>query len=229
MRKVTFTHFFLAAALLVAGPFQANAQKTVWPEDPGAFDYGVAAGVTKTANLSADAFEEWGVAKGENLPSPSVSVDNITWLSGEKNSGTYQGNRIVYNRVKSREVVAGVKVPSDIGIRFKITRPGTFSMYPRFMYAKDERAQKFIAVLVTTKGGVTSATQIFEETKSAENMSTSGREQSDPRFRITFKVTEEMLKGIDEAATIYFWHAADNADHIGHMISYFPPKWTPSL
>ena len=211
MRKVTFTHFFLAAALLVAGPFQANAQKTVWPEDPGAFDYGVAAGVTKTANLSADAF------------------DNITWLSGEKNSGTYQGNRIVYNRVKSREVVAGVKVPSDIGIRFKITRPGTFSMYPRFMYAKDERAQKFIAVLVTTKGGVTSATQIFEETKSAENMSTSGREQSDPRFRITFKVTEEMLKGIDEAATIYFWHAADNADHIGHMISYFPPKWTPSL
>ena len=99
-------------------------------------------------------------------------------------------------------------------------------MYPRFMYDDDERAQKFIAVLVTTKGGVTTATQIFEETKSAENMSTSGKEQSDKKYRVIFDVTEEMLSGIDEAATVYFWHAADNAENIGHMVSYFPPKWT---
>ena len=227
--KKTLTHLLLAAAfLLAAGGIKATAQ-TTWPEDPGAFDYGVAAGVTKTAKITTDLLEEWGVAKGERLPSPAISVDNITWLSGEKNSGTYQGNRIVYNRVKSREVVAGVKVPSDIGIRFKINRPGSFSMYPRFMYAEDERAQKFIAVLVTKKGGVESATQIFEETKPAENMSTSGREQADKKYRIEFEVTSEMLSGIDEAATVYFWHAADNPDNIGHMVSYFPPKWTPAL
>ena len=158
--------------------------------------------------------------QGHDVVPMGIEIDE------EQNGGQYQGNRIVYNRVKAREVVAGVKVPSDIGIRFKINKPGTFSMYPRFMYDDDERAQKFIAVLVTMKGGVTTATQIFEETKPAENMSTVGKEQSDKKYRVIFDVTEEMLSGIDEAATVYFWHAADNAENIGHMVSYFPPKWT---
>ncbi|MBO4427829.1 MAG: hypothetical protein J5771_05055 [Bacteroidales bacterium] len=213
------------AVMLTAGGFLAKAQKA-WPEDPEAFDYGVAAGVTKTANIAADAF---GVAAKERLAVPSTVVDNITWLSAEKNAGTHMGNRIVYNRVKAYEQVAGTKVASDVGIRFKINRPGTFDMYPRFMYAEAERAQKFIAVLVTTKGGVTTATKIFEQTKAPEDMSTSGKEQSDPRFRVKFEVTAEMLSGIDGAATVYFWHKADNEGNIGHMVSYFPPKWTPSL
>ena len=219
---------FMAACILAAGGVWAAAQ-TAWPYDPGAFDYGVAPGVTKTADISVDAFGEWGVAKNERIPSPSISVDNITWLSGEKNGGTYMGIRIVYNRVKARETVAGVKVASDIGIRFKINRPGTFSMYPRFMYAEDERAQKFIAVLVTKKGGVENATQIYEETKLSESMSTSVKEPKDKKYRIEFDVTADMLEGIDEAATIYLWHAADNAENIGHMVSYFPPKWTPAM
>ena len=105
----------------------------------------------------------------------------------------------------------------------------TSKMYPRFMYAEEGRMQKFVAVLVTTKSGVTTATKIFEETKDPENMSTVGKEQTNAKLRIIFDVTEEMLSGIDEAATVYFWHQADNAENIGHMISYFPPKWTPAL
>ena len=222
MKTLNFTKILLGVAgLLAAGWIEATAQK--WPDDPDAFDYGLAPGATKTANINVDAF---GIANGDNLMVPSTTVDGITWLSAEKNRGIHKGNRIVYNRVKAREVVAGVKVASDVGIRFKINRPGTFSMYPRFMYAEEGRMQKFVAILVTTKGGVTAATNIFEETKDPDNMSTSGREQADKRYRIIFDVTEEMLSGIDEAATIYFWHQADNEENIGHMISYFPPKWT---
>lgn len=213
------------AVMLAVGGFRATAQGA-WPNDPAAFDYGVAAGETKTAAISAD---EFGIAPKEKLAVPSTTVDKITWLSAEKNSGTHMGNRVVYNRVKAYEQVAGMKVASDVGIRFKINRPGTFDMYPRFMYAEAERAQKFIAVLVTTKGGVTTANKIFEQTKAPEDMSTSGKEQSDERFRVKFNVTADMLSGIDEAATIYFWHKADNEGNIGHMISYYPPKWTPAL
>ena len=222
---LNISKILLAAGLMLAAGGVKSAAQAAWPEDPEAFDYGIAAGTTKTANI---ALADYGVPKGEKIPSPSIFVDNITWLSGEKNCGTFQGNRIVYNRVKAYEDAFGIKVPSDIGIRFKINRPGTFSMYPRFMYADDERAQKFIAVLVTKKNGVTTARKIFEETKSAEDMSTSGKEQSDKRYRIIFDVTEDMLEGIEEAATVYFWHKADNASNIGHMVSYFPPKWTPA-
>ena len=212
------------AVMLTVGGVRAAAQ-SAWPNDQAAFDYGVAAGETKTADISVDLF---GIAAKEHLAVPSTVVDKITWLSAEKNAGTHMGNRIVYNRVKAYEQVAGMKVASDVGIRFKINRPGTFDMYPRFMYAEAERAQKFIAVLVTTKGGETKATKIFEQTKAPEDMSTSGKEQSDERFRVKFMVTSEMLAGIDEAATIYFWHKADNEGNVGHMVSYYAPKWTPA-
>ena len=225
MTSKNLTKILLAVAIMfIAGGFRATAQKA-WPEDPAAFDYGVAAGVTKTADISADSF---GVAFKEHLAIPSTTVDNITWLSAEKNSGTHMGNRIVYNRVKAYEQVGGMKVAADVGIRFKINRPGTFDMYPRFMYAEAERAQKFIAVLITTKGGVTTATKIFEQTKAPEDMSTSSKEQFDERFRVKFMVTSEMLAGIDGAASIYFWHKADNEGNVGHMISYYAPKWTPA-
>lgn len=223
MKRVKF--ILAVATLLAAAGIQSFAQSK-YPNDPEAFDYGLAPGKTKTASISEEAMADWAVAKQDRLPSPSIVVDNITWLSAEKNSGTYMGNRIVYNRVKAYEKVAGVKVASDIGIRFKINRPGTFSMYPRFMYAKTERMQKFIAVLETTRNGEKTLTRIFEETKPEENMSTSGKEQSDPKYRIIFDVTEEMLAGTEGAATIYLWHAADNEENIGHMVSYFPPKWT---
>ena len=219
----TLSKFLLAVTLFTASGLWAQAQN--WPNDPEAFDYGVAAGVTKTASIKAD---DMGVEPKGKLPVPSITFDGITWLSGEKNGGSHFGNRIVYNRVKAYEKVADVKVASDIGIRFKINRPGTFSMYPRFMYADPEKTQKFIAVLVTTKNGVTTARQIFDETKSADDMCTSGKEQTDPRYLVRFQVTEEMLSGIDEAATVYFWHKADNEGNIGHMVSYFPPKWTPA-
>lgn len=214
-------------SLLVVAGAQASAQEPVYPNDPEAFDYGLAPGQTKTADLSAEALADWAVGKNEVLPPPSITVDNITWLASEKNSATYMGIRIVYNRVKAYEKVAGVKVAADMGIRFKINRPGSFSMYPRFMYSDASRAQKFIAVLVTTKNGVTTATRIFEETKPEQYMSTDVKEKRvDDKCRIIFDVTEEMLAGIDEAATIHLWHAADNAENIGHMVSYFPPKWT---
>lgn len=224
MNMRTFSKILLTVTMLTVSGLWAQAQN--WPNDPEAFDYGVAAGVTKTANIQ---ISEFGIEHKEKLPVPSITVDNITWLSGEKNGGTHFGNRIVYNRVKAYEKVADVKVASDIGIRFKINRPGSFSMYPRFMYADPEKVQKFIAVLVTTKNGVTTATKIFEQTKGVEDMSTSGKEQTDPRFLVQFQVTEDMLSGIDSAATVYFWHKADNEGNIGHMVSYFAPKWTPAL
>lgn len=217
----------MVTSLLISAVIQAMAQDVVYPNDPEAFDYGLAPGQTKTANISAEALADWSVGKNEVLPPPSITVDNITWLASEKNSATYMGVRIVYNRVKAYEKIAGVKVASDMGIRFKINRPGTFSMYPRFMYADAARAQKFIAVLVTTKNGVTTATRIFEETKPEEYMSTDVREKRvDDKCRITFDVTPEMLSGLDGAATVCLWHAADNAENRGHMVSYFPPRWT---
>ena len=83
--KLSRLSFVLLAVMMTVGGIRAAAQ--TWPNDPGAFDYGLAPGATKTANISADALGEWGVAKGDKLPTPSIVVDNITWLSGEKNGG----------------------------------------------------------------------------------------------------------------------------------------------
>ncbi len=221
-----FLVMILGSALFLTAGIQASAQ-TTWPNDPEAFDYNLAPGEVKKADLSPATMEQYGIGKNDKMPIPSVTIDNMTWLSSEKNSGVYNAPpRIVYNRVKAYETVAGVKVASDIGLRFKINRPGSFSMYPRFMYAEDGRAQKFIAVLVTKKNGAVTATKIFEETKSEDDMSTVSKEPKDARYFIRFDVTEDMLAGIDEAATIYLWHAANNPDNTGHMVSYFPPRWT---
>lgn len=223
----------LAATVLTAAGFQAAAQ--AWPNDPEAFDYGVEAGATKVADLSAATFQALGISKESSLTVPAVTVDGITWMSGEKNTGKYRPGRVIYNRVKSYELIPGTntKVPSDVGIRFKINRPGTFKMYRSLAFQSlvwEGNEQKFIAVLATTKGGVTTAKTIYSVTPEASQISTSSSKanQSNDELCVVFEITEDMLKGIDGPATIYLWHRKDN-DKGGLMLAYFSPRWTPAL
>lgn len=215
----------------VKGSFAVN-EGFAWPEDSSALDNGVAAGVTKQASVARDSLDKHGVADGKTLPSP-LTIDGITWLSGSSNKGTYKGyERIMYNRVKSTEKVGveQIAVANDIGFRFKITRPGKFKMFRRLSFSSSDftaKPQKFIAVLAVTRNGVTNATKIYEHTPDpAYIKSSSSTGRDDDNFYEIFEVDEDMLYGLTEPATIYFWH--DKALNDGLQLDYFPPSWTPS-
>ena len=76
MKTMKFIWSLLAMTILTAGGFRASAQ--AWPNDPEAFDYGVEAGVTKVADLSAATFQALGISKESNLTVPAVTVDGMT-------------------------------------------------------------------------------------------------------------------------------------------------------
>lgn len=202
----------------VMGNFRVESTYS-WPAETDAFDYGVKAGVAKTADISPDAFEEAGLDPGDSFSEPTT-VAKVTWLGATTNKGTYRGDRISYNKSKATTTLSGgTAVASDIGFRFKINRPGAFRFSFKLNKTTDVWAgseQKFVAVLQATYSGTPVVTTLF-----------SGRPAGDNS--VSFAIPAESLCGIDSAATLYFWHEADNSSATGLLLDYYPPVWTPEL
>lgn len=202
-----------------------------WPSDENAFDYGMEPGASKDVSLDAALFTALGIASGQEFKS-TIVVDKITWLAMEgTNSGTYKGDRITYNRRKKYEKLAdNTQVASDMGIRFKILKPGTFRMFPRIAISSKVWAgseQKFVAYLAVSKNGTVTASKILEYTPA--DVSKNADDKTNDEKCIIFEVTKEMLYGMDGAATIYFWHEMANTGNIGLQLDYYAPRWTSSL
>ena len=205
------------------GSFTSTAY--VWPSETDAFDYGLAPGSSKTAS-----FEGLGVEVDAKIPAPGKTVDGITWMSAEANSGTFKGDRVTYNRRKTYEKLEDntTNVAADIGIRLKVNRPGTLKLFPKFPSNKtwSGNEQQFIAVLSGTKSGVFAASTIYSVTPTEDHVSKSSADKDDDKYCVIVEVTKEMLYGMDGPATIYLWHNANNATNAGIQFDYYPPKWT---
>lgn len=221
------------------GSFAVN-EGFAWPEDTSSIDNGILAGVTKTVSVAEDSISKYcGIAKEGSLKAP-IYYDGITWMGynnsvsgGTSNAGQYRGDRFLYNAVKNTETVGVEKitVAKDIGIRFKVTRPGRFKMFRKMSFSgKDFVAnpQKYTAVLAVKRNGQISASVIAEIIPDAAYVTSSGSTgRDDDNYYIIFDVTEDMIYGLEEPATVYLWHAKVSPG-ANLQMDYYPPSWTPS-
>lgn len=208
-----------------------TTKEFAWPSDEDAFDHGLEPGAAKDASMAAELFAALGISSGQSFGDPIV-VDKINWLAlTGTNTGQYRGDRITYNRRKKYEKLSdGTQVASDMGLRLKVLRPGTFRMFTKIAVSSkvwEGSEQKFVAVLAVTKNGTLTATKILDYTPNTVSKNSSDQDNDD--YCIIFEVTKEMLYGMDGAATIYFWHEMANSGNIGLQLDYYAPRWTSSL
>ena len=203
-----------------------------YPNDEAAFDYGVAAGTTKAGTLDPDyIYDTYEIEPGDKMSEP-MTVDKVTWLYGASNQGTYKGDCIMYNRRKGYENLTdgSTRVASDVGFRMKINKPGTFKFFFTLYKSTDTwegKEHKFQIVLEKKINGAKKGEFIYNQRP--EYVAKSASSKTDPNYWITVEVTEDMLYGIEEPATLYVWHEMDNTNNSGIQLHYYPPTWTPAV
>lgn len=196
-----------------SNPSNPSTPSTNWPNDATAFDYGLSAGSSKTADMSGyTSFVETEASLTE-----PVTLDNITYCGNEsrfRNKPCFTANR-----AKVFTKVAGMDLPTTAtqNMFFKINRPGTISYFPR--YSNVTKSPVLIIALVTVTESGTSVKYIFEGEPATKSATESDRNNAE--CRITVNITESDMKGITEAATVYVFHK-----DVGEVLSYYPLTWT---
>ena len=194
---------------------------TVWPNDSIAFDYGVRSGNSKIANMTG--FLDAGIANGNNIPASmnyQITLDKVTYCGNE--TKFYNNPRMVANRAKLFEDVGGISLPKSTtqNFFFKINRPGTISFFPRYNNVNNDPV--IVVALVTVSGDVVTGKYLFAG--KPETKSNNQNDQNRPECRITVDITEDDMKGITEAATVYVFHK-----DVGENLSYYPITWTVAV
>ena len=201
---------------------------TVWPSDPTAFDYGLNNGSSRRAEYPTADITAAGVVSQQALTAPAT-IGDITYGTGV----TYSGNRMATDRVNNNWNSQYPNViPSKNYQSFKINRPGSASFY-QACYGSIDRIPTYYMAVVTTVNGVTSAKIVDsytpDNTEVIDGSLGSGRPNNpyaDDTFKnyiITLTVSEEDLKGITEAATVYIYHQYTGG---GRNVLYYPLAWT---
>ena len=202
---------------------------TSWPNDEDAFDYGLEKGATRKASLASDLFSAYGVsASSRNIQSP-VLIDGITYGGPGL---AYYGNRVTMDKVASQwsEEYPDV-IPSQCYISFKINQPGTLTFYGAPLSGADRIPTYYLAV-VTKVGGKTSARIVTEYTPTeiANGQDSANRTDANiyseawQKYWISMSITEDDIKGIEEAATVYFFHRNSTVNTLS--VGYWPLEWT---
>lgn len=209
-----------------------------YPNNAAAFDYGLAAGATKTGNLDETyIYDNYGIEPGDQLEE-IMTVDNVTWLWATGNNlGTYKGDRIMYNRRKAYDNLPdGTRVSKDVGFRMKVNKPGTLKFFFHLFINGNKTTStetwagnehKFQVVLETKKNGAKRCELLYD--KRPDNVATKLSDYNDAQYWINVDVTEKMLYGIEEPATIYVWHELDNTGNNDLKLDYYPPVWTSAV
>ena len=202
-----------------------------YPNSEAAFDYGLTAGATKTGALDASyIYDTYDIDVGDQMDG-AMTVDKINWLYGASNKGTYKGDRIMYNRRKGWETLSdGTRVSNDTGLRLQVNKPGTLKFFFHLYKTSDNwvgKEHKFQIVLETKKNGAKKCVWLYDQRP--ENIATKPADKSDSKYWISVDVTEDMLYGIEEPATIYLWHELDNDNNTGIQLDYYPPTWTSAV
>ena len=201
-----------------------------WPNDPAAFDYGLDNGKSRRAGyLTAAERDAVGIISNKKTTEPAT-LDDITYGTG----AFFQGNRMAISKVNVEwsEDYPDV-IPSQNYQSFKINRPGTVSFFQSLGSGIDRIPTYYMAV-VTTINGVTSAKIVDsfrpEATGVIDGKQTSGRPNTpyaDDTFKdyiVTLAVSEDDLKGISEAATVYIYHRFTTGNTCD--VLYYPLGWT---
>ena len=202
-----------------------------YPNDEGAYDYGVTPGTAKTGVLDVDyIYDNYEIDAGDDMPS-AMTEDKITWLYSKGNTGVYMGDFITYARRAGYETLSdGNRVANDVGCRFKINKPGTLKFFCKLANKQTWAGNecRLQVALETKKNGAKKCEMIHDARP--ENIATKASEKSDAKYWVSVDILEDMLYGIEEPATIYIWHELDVTDTSKKpKWDYYPPTWIPAV
>lgn len=218
-----------AGTLPTSDPFASEepeepGDETVWPNDPTAFDYGLANGNSRRAEYPTADITAAGVVSQQALTAPAT-IGDITYGTG----AIYYGNRMTYNKVNNEwsEDYPNV-IPSKNYQSFKINRPGSVSFFQSLGSGIDRIPTYYMAV-VTTVNSVTSAkivdsvvpTDVTDVRPGSGNLSYADEYL---KYHVTLTVSAEDLEGITEAATVYIYHRWTAGNTCS--VNYYPLTWT---
>ena len=195
---------------------------SVWPNDPTAFDYGVADKQSRRAEYPLADREAAGVPSQGELSGPAL-VGGITY--GGPGVWFY-GNRMTFHKVdKEWSTEYPDVIPSQRYMSFKINRPGSVSFY-QSIASGITRIPTFFMAVVTTKNGVTSAKIVDSviPTEVTDVRPGNSYEEQYMKYHITLTVTPSDLEGITEAATVYIYHRWTTGNTC--QVHYYPLTWT---
>ena len=201
--------------------------KKPWPNDSDAFDYGLSAGSTRKANIS-------GLLGAQGAISEPVLHNGVTYGGPGMN---YYGNRILSQKVASEWSTEYPDViPASRYFSFKINRPGTVRFYPA-PASKDGdvlRVPTYHLAVVTIVDGVTTAkivrtftpeaSDIADGTISANRQDANVYSDDWQHFWVSIAISEEDIKGIDSATTVYLYHRNTAVNTLA--VNYWPLEWT---
>ena len=198
-----------------------------WPNDTDAFDYGVGKGQSRTAEYVASELEAAGIKDGNKALNSPSTIGGITY--GGPGISYYA--KMSTNKVNAEWTSTYPNViPSQCYHSFKINRPGTLKFYFTLAANHIDRIPTFYLAVVTTVGEVTSA-KIVNTVKPTNVTSTSpsGSPYTNDAYSdyiLTMTISEDDLKGITSAATVYLYHRYTEGNTC--TVNYWPLVWTPS-
>ncbi|MBO4340368.1 MAG: hypothetical protein J5835_02925 [Bacteroidales bacterium] len=201
----------------------------VWPESEDAFDFGLEEGATRKADYTGISTLIGGSNKA--IPDP-ITVNGITYGGPGL---TFYGTRVTAGQVGSSWSTEYPSViPSKSYYSFKINRPGTLRFYgaPASKDGSELRVPTYYLAVVTTVKGVTKAKIVreFTPTEMADGTVSENRGTVKPyteeyqKYWVSMSVTQNDIKGIDEAATVYLFHRNPAVNTL--LVHYLPLEWT---
>ena len=199
-----------------------------WPTDSDAFDYGYPKGSTHTASYPAAerktpeiiaVYGDDGIKNGSKIRNeegylPTVTLDKVTYYYVM----TFNSDRWTTGNVAGPDTwmdsYEGI-IPQNRCFSFKINRPGKLRYFCSVEDAKYlDRGVMYTLSLLKTVSGDESAKILYdvEPTPAADRIGVMKKPyQTDTdNYWIELDVTKEDLMGIDEAATLYFFHHTKN-------------------
>ena len=198
-----------------------NPDTFVWPTDESAFDYGVTG--SKTALMSKELFDEQ--TQGMTLSAAntltndqSITIDKVTYR-GKGYFETSDGGRMAIETAGYNQ-----SIPPYRYISLKINKPGTLSFYPT--YGSDQPNLVIRVALRTTKDGVVSTTELYDDVPAHRSTATATAAKQAGTYNdcvISVPVSKNILSGIDGAATLYIYQSC-----VYTRMRYVDITWTPA-
>jgi len=182
-----------------------------WPNDPSALDYGLKA--AWTATIDSTTFP--GYISGTTIPEGHLVVDKVTYgYRGKCYIGRYEIAGCFSWDTETYKDTAGnaVKIPKERFEMFKINKPGTLSFIP-----KSSNTTSIVIALIVKKNNEETASYVYER-KDVVCYNKNDKES----FRQNFEITEAMLDGIQQSATLYIFCNINLGFHC------LPITWTPA-
>ena len=231
-------------------PMKAFTPVFNWPISSDAFDSGYAKGTEHKAaypESERNAYDPQ-IKNNTKLQSTGLAqctLDRVTYYYVL----TFNNNRWTTGQVNGPNEWMDLDgdlydntVPLNRCFSWKVNRPGKLSYFCCTYHQKFlTRGIQYTLVLLKTVDGIKTAKVLgtikpdkenivytaYTDGSSTVNVSGWASNYDDPNYNIEFEVTAEDLLGIDEPATLFFYH--HTTDSGGATMYHLPIRWTPSV